>query len=80
MKILAGNVVFGILLLGWFFWFRDQQQVLIAGTVLAFAAFAAGAVVGGVLAIRAPRPKTLPTLRRRARRAHVDTSVFEQIS
>ena len=80
MKILMGNVVFGLLILGWFFWFRDQQQVMIAGTVLAFAAFAAGAVVGGVLATRSPRPRTMPTLRRRARRAQVDASVFEQIS
>lgn len=78
MKILVGNVLFGILMLGWYLWFRDQRQVMIAGTVLAFAAFAAGACVGGVMSTRAPKPAS--TLRRRIRRPQIDPNVFEQIS
>lgn len=78
MKLLAGNLMFAVLVIGWYLLFEAQRNVVVAGIVLAFVAFVSGTCMGWALSHgRQPPPKPR-TVRRR--RGTVDPSVFEQIA
>ena len=46
MKIIIGNVFFGLLALGWYRVFSQNDFVFLAGILLAFLAFSCGSCVG----------------------------------
>jgi hypothetical protein len=78
MRILLGNVLFGLLMLVWYRRFHGEQPVMLAGVLLAFFAFVFGAftmyllhpAAGPRTGLRRPRRYTVP----------VDASAFDRIA
>lgn len=77
IKLLAGNLMFGVLVVGWYLLFEGQKTVLVSGIVLAFLAFIAGTCMGWALNPRRQPPAPPRPVRRR--RGGIDPRVFEQI-
>ena len=75
MRILIGNVLFGLIVASWYAGFGNERAILLAGIVLALLAFVVGTCMG--YSLNAPGAPT-----RRARPAPypvVDASAFDHI-
>ena len=82
MKIVVGNLVFGALVLGVYFFGLGGRQDFLRSVILVLCAFVAGTVVGYWLSRPAPAPpapRRSPAVRRRVGRAALTPSPFDRI-
>jgi hypothetical protein len=85
MRIIIGNALFGILVLGWYLRSNGDHPTFLAGAVLALLAFIAGTCMGFLLSSAPAKHRPLSLGRRPTRGAaattvgNLDGSVFDDI-